>query len=94
MRRTINWNKHEPNVTVQQQNKYLDLLINPSFQEVNRIVVLLVTNTDGKVKYTRCYLLLVEVKDYNIMIHGRNFFDQPVNNNLIKNNNIQKITTG
>ena len=71
----------------------MDLLINPSFQEVNRIVVLLLTNTDGKVKYTRYYLPLVEVKDYNIMIDGRNFFHQPVNNNLIKNNNIQKIAT-
>ena len=72
----------------------MDLLINPSFQEVNRIVVLLLTNTDGKVKYTRYYLPRVEVKDYNIMIDGRNFFHQTVNNNLIKNNNIQKIATG
>ena len=37
---------------------------------------------------------LAEIKDYNIVIDRQNFFDQPVNNNLIKNNNIQKITTG
>ena len=37
--RTINWIKYEPKVTVQQQNRYLDLLINPSFQGVNRLLV-------------------------------------------------------
>ena len=30
-KRTINWNKYHPKVTVQQQNQYLDFLINPSF---------------------------------------------------------------
>ena len=39
-KRTINWNKYEPKVTVEQQNQYLDFLINPSFQEVNRLFVL------------------------------------------------------
>ena len=31
-KRTINWNKYEPKVTVQEQNRYLDFLIDPSFQ--------------------------------------------------------------
>ena len=36
-KRRINWNKYEPKITVQQQNRYLNLLINSSFQGVNRI---------------------------------------------------------
>ena len=36
-KRTINWNKYEPEV--QAQNPYLDFLINPSFQGVNRLFV-------------------------------------------------------
>ena len=39
-------------------------------------------------------LLLVQIKDSNVMIDGRNFFDQPVKNNLITFDNIQNITTG
>ena len=39
-KRTINWNKQEPKETVEQQNRYLDLLISPSFQGVNRLFVL------------------------------------------------------
>ena len=34
------------------------------------------------------------MKDYNVMIDGRNLFDQPVKDNLITYDNIQKIATG
>ena len=37
---------------------------------------------------------LAETKDYNIVIDGKNFFDRPVNNNLITYDNIRKIATG
>ena len=36
-KRTMNWNKHDPKVSVQAPNPYLDFLINPSVQGVNRI---------------------------------------------------------
>ena len=42
---------------------------------------------------TTYYLPLVEIKGYNVMTDGRNFFDQPVKNNSITYN-IQKIATG
>ena len=79
--RTINWNKYERKVTVEQQNRYLDFLI-LSFQ-----------NNVGRKSYTRYYLSLVEIKDYNVVINGRNFFDQPVKNNFITYDNIRKIVT-
>ena len=34
------------------------------------------------------------MKDYNVVINGKNIFDQPVKNDLIKYDNIQKIKTG
>ena len=40
------------------------------------------------------HLPKVEVKDYSVMINGRNFLDQPVKNNLRTFENFQKITTG
>ena len=36
-KRTINWNRYEPKVKAERQNQYLDFLINPIFQGVNRI---------------------------------------------------------
>ena len=41
----------------------------------------------------RYYLPNVEMKDYNVMIHGKKL-DQPVKNNKVTNENIRKIATG
>ena len=43
-KRTINWNKYEPKVTLQQRNRYLDFLISPSFNGVNRLFILSLEN--------------------------------------------------
>ena len=85
-KRTINWNKYEPRVTAEQQNRYLDFLTNPSFQGVHRLFVSSFQNNGCRTSFP-----LVEVKDYNFVIDGRNFFDQTVKNNLITYNNIRKI---
>ena len=34
------------------------------------------------------------MKDYNVMIDGRNFFDQTIKNDLKTYDNIRKIATG
>ena len=39
------------------------------------------------------YLPTVEIKDYNVMINGRNFFGQPIKNNLQTCDNIRRIAT-
>ena len=39
-KRTINWNKYQSKVSIQAPNPYLDFLIDPSFQGVNRLFVL------------------------------------------------------
>ena len=36
----------------------------------------------------------MEIKDYNDMIDGRNFFDQPIKNDLKTYDNIRRISTG
>ena len=42
----------------------------------------------------RYFIPNVEIKDYNVMIDGKNFFDQPVKNNKVTYGNIRKIATG
>ena len=49
--------------------------------------------TDRKVQ-TKYYIPKVEKKDYNIIIDGKSFFDQPIKNALKTCNNIIKIATG
>ena len=39
-KRTINWNKYQAKVSTEGENQFLDFLIDPSFQGVNRLFVL------------------------------------------------------
>ena len=36
----------------------------------------------------------VKIKDYNVMVDGKNVFDQPVKNDKVTHEKIRKITTG
>ena len=65
-------------MTVQERNQCLDYLIDPSVQGVNRLFVLSFENNTAWTSLTRYYLPQVEMKDYNVMIDGRNLFYQPV----------------
>ena len=50
LKRTVNQNKYQSKLTEPEQNRYFEYLINPSFQRVNRLFVLLFENrTDRKV---------------------------------------------
>ena len=93
-KRKINWNKYESSVKTFAQNRYLNYLINPSFQGVNRLFVLSFENEDDRASHSTYYLPEVEIKDYNGMIDGRNFFDQPINDMNKTYENIRKIATG
>ena len=94
LRRTINWNKYQSNPKTYAQNSYLNYLVDPSFQEVNRFFVLSFENENDRTSHSNYYLRKVEIKDYNIMIDGKNFFDQPINSDLKTYENIRKIATG
>ena len=74
--------------------RYLNHLINPSFQGVNRLFVLSFESENDRTPHSAYYLPKVEIKDYNIMIDGKSFFDQPINSNLKTYENIRKIATG
>ena len=74
-KRTINWDKYQSKKTSQAQNRYLDFSIDPSFQGVNRLFVLLFKDENGRESYKQYYLPTVETKDYNIMINERSVFE-------------------
>ena len=51
-------------------------------------------NENGRTSHSECYLPKVEIKDYNVKIGGKTFFDQPVKNNTRTYENIRKVATG
>ena len=81
-KRTINWNKYLAKTINRGRNRYLDYLIDRSFQGVNKLFAFLVKDDDGWESHKQYYIQTVEIKDYNVTIDGRNFFDQPIKNDL------------
>ena len=65
---TINWNKYQSKISAERQNQNLNFLIDPSFQGVNWLFVLLFENEGDRKVHTVYYLPKVEIKDYNVKI--------------------------
>ena len=93
-KRTINWYKYQSKVTAQAQNQYLDYLLDPSFQGVNRLFVLSYEDNAHRTSQKRYFFPTVEIEDYNVIIDGRDFVDQPKINDLKAYDNIRKIAAG
>ena len=93
-KRKITWNKYQSSIKTFAQNRYLNYLINPSFQGVNRLFVLSFENENDRTSHSTYYLPKVEIKNYSVMIDGRNVFDQPINSMSKTYENIRKIATG
>ena len=93
-KRTISWNKYLSKPELLAQNANLNHLIEPSFQGINRLFVLAFENDVQRTSNKRYYIPNVDVKDYNVMIAGKNFFGQAVKNDKVTYENIRKITTG
>ena len=89
-KRVINWNKYLSKPELLAQNPNLNHLVEPSFQGINRLFVLAFENHNDRTSDEKYYLPTVEIKDYNIVINGENFFDQPTKNNKVTYDNIRK----
>ena len=75
------------------QNENLNHLIQPSFQGINGLFVLAFENDAQRTSNKRYFIYIpnVELKDYNVMIDGKNFFDEPVKNDKVTYKNVRKI---
>ena len=74
-------NKYRSQITIQPQNNNLNDLIDPTFTNVNKCFFLLFTRDnagDNRDSFSDCYVPNVEIKDFNVLINGKSFFDLPV----------------
>ena len=51
-RRTINWNKYQSDPKIYAQNRYLNHLVNPSFQGLNRLFLLSFENENDRTSHS------------------------------------------
>ena len=77
-------------------NENIRILIDPSWQGINRLFVLAYLNdvTSTANSYRKYFLPTIKTENYNIEIDGRNFYDQPINDSIKQYGEIRKISTG
>ena len=93
IKRVISWNKYLSKPELLRPNPNLNHLVEQSFQGVNRLFVLAFENDTQRTSHSS-YLPHVEIKNYNVMINGENFFDQLLKYNKVTYENIRKIAIG
>ena len=62
------------------ENKNLNYLIDTTFTNVNRLFVLSYENETDRNSFSKNYVPKDEIKDFNILIDEKLFFDIPVKN--------------
>ena len=65
-------------MTTEAINNNLNILIDPTFTNVNRLFVLAYRIADDRQSFSRFYLPRVMIKDYNVIIDKLAFFDLPI----------------
>ena len=62
----------------QTKNNKLNYLIDPTFTNLNRQFVLSFENENDRNSFPKYYVPKVEIKDFNVLIDGKPFFEIPV----------------
>ena len=87
-------------MTNQTKTNNLNYLIDPTFNKVNILFVLSFEDEEDRTSFLKYYVPKVEIKDFNLPIDGKCFFDMPVKNkeevyeNIRNKNKNSDCTTG
>ena len=76
--REIEWNKYRSQMTTEAINNNLNILIDPTFTNVNRLLLLAYQNADDRQSFSHFYLPRVVVRGFNVIIDKLAFFDLPI----------------
>ena len=101
-KRSVIWNEYKTKIETirQNDNNFKRTLLDSGFQGVNRLFMMGFNNNNIKrncvdpLSHRTYYLPRIEIKDYNVLIDGRNFYDQNINDSITRYNESLKLTTG
>ena len=74
------WNKYRSQVINQTATNNLNFLVDPTFNNVNRLFVLAFPNEEDRGSFSKYYTPTVEIKDYNAIRDGEPFYEIPTKN--------------
>ena len=98
----VYWNEYKSKIETREAdtNNFKRFLLDACFSGVNRLFVIACDNTNngnkkvGRESHRKYFLARVDITNYNVLIDGRNFYDQPINDQIKKYDEIRKIATG
>ena len=84
------WRRYRTQIINQPATNNLNFLIDPTFNSVNRLLVLAFPNEEDS-SFSKYYMPSVEIKDYNVLIDLQPFYDIPIKNKEQTYKNITEI---
>ena len=100
-KRSVYWNNYQTiPAKVIEKGKNIYELLSASFQDVKRLFVLAYfisandANNEAGIKNNKYFLPRVEINNYNVLIDGRNFYDQPINDLIKQYDEVRKVSKG
>ena len=96
-KRPIYWNKYKAILTDYGADSNIRERLDASFQGVNKLFVLTYAsgnNITNENSYRGYFLPRLRIKNYNIEIDSRNFYNQPINDTIKQYDEVRKISTG
>ena len=101
-KRSVYWNEYKSKIETKtaDNDNITRFPLDASFQGANRLFVLAFNNTDNNANkierdsHRKYFLPRVDITNYNVLIDGRNFYDQSINDQIKKYDEIRKIATG
>ena len=76
----------------QTKNKNLNYLIDQIFTNINRLFVLSFEDENDRTSFSKYYVSKVEIKDFNVLIDVKPFFEIPVKNKEEENEKIIEMS--
>ena len=97
--RSIYWNEYKTKEI--NENAYANVFkyinLDPSFQGVNRLFVMAYNRENGQPirnRQQKYYLTRIDLEKYNVIIDGRNFYDNPIESDIEKYRELKKVMIG
>ena len=76
------WERYRTQIINQAATNNLNFLIDPTFNNVNRLFVLAFPNEEDRSSFSKYYTPTVEIKDYNVLIDLQPFYDVAIKNKV------------
>ena len=95
--RSVYWNEYKTKCENKSTKNEYRCFLESSFVGFNRLFVLVYSyqgENSKRFKTRRYYLPIGIIKNYNVIINGKNFYDQPINSDIKRYEEIRKLTTG